>query len=66
MDAGQDDVLEWVFGVAAGQRGVARLADLPEETTLQKNMKAFLADGGKVGVATGRLTDVTEWGGNTK
>lgn len=66
MDAEPDDVLEWVFGVAAGQRGTVSLADLPEGTTLQKNMKAFLADGGKVGVATGRLTNATEWRGNTK
>ena len=51
-----DAALEWVFHVAAGQREGLRLADLPEETSLQRQMKADLLQGGKPGAAAGRLT----------
>lgn len=44
------DWREWVF-----QRCPASLADLPERTSLQRNMKQFLLSGGKVGTGTGRL-----------
>lgn len=44
------DWREWVF-----QRSSAPLEDLPERTSLQRNMKQFLLGGGKVGTGTGRL-----------
>ena len=50
-----DDVLQWVFGLAEGQKAGAKLDELPEDTTLRRNMKALLRSGGKVGVAVGRL-----------
>ena len=49
------DCLEWVFQLAPGQIESADLSSLPEKTTLQKNMKAFLLSGGKVGCADGFL-----------
>lgn len=44
------DWREWVF-----QRDPAPIADLPERTSLQRAMKQFLLDGGKVGIGIGRL-----------
>jgi hypothetical protein len=43
-------VLDWVY---PGEK--AELEDLPENTILQKNMKTFLLNGGKVGWAKGRI-----------
>ncbi len=54
-DPDADDVLQWVFGLAEGQKADAKLDRLPEDTTLRRNMKALLLSGGKVGVAVGRL-----------
>ncbi|WP_240542217.1 acyltransferase domain-containing protein [Bifidobacterium felsineum] len=45
-----DDWREWVF-----QRNNAPIAELPERTSLQRNMKRFLLGGGKVGIGIGRL-----------
>ena len=50
-----NDVLQWVFGLAESQKASARLEDLPEDTSLRRNAKAFLLDGGRIGTATGLL-----------
>lgn len=42
--------IEWVF-----QRNDLPLNDLPEDTLLRKNMKAYLLQGGKVGWSRGKL-----------
>lgn len=44
------DWREWVF-----QRCAAPIPDLPEHTSLQRNMKRFLLAGGKVGIGIGCL-----------
>lgn len=49
------DVLEWVFRLTEGQQKTTPLERLPEETSLQRSMKAFLLHGGKVGTARARL-----------
>ena len=50
-----NDVLEWVFKLAAAQQKNVDLARLPEDTSLQRSMKAALLAGKKIGVAHGRL-----------
>ncbi len=55
VDPGDDNALEWVFRVAQGQRETVRIADLPEETGLQRKMKALLLAGEKPGSGTGIL-----------
>ena len=55
-DPEPNDVLEWVFRLTEGQQKTTALKDLPEETSLQRAMKAFLLSGGKVGTARGRLS----------
>lgn len=45
-----DDFLEWVF-----KRKDLALEDLPEETSLQRKMKAYLLKGGKIGEAYGEI-----------
>ena len=47
--------LEWVFYVAEGQRDSVKMEDLPEETSLQRKMKALLRSGRKPGSARGTL-----------
>ena len=47
--------LEWVFHIAAGQQAAMNPAAFPEETTLQRKMKADYLAGGKPGSALGRL-----------
>ncbi len=42
--------MEWVF-----KKGDIPLKDLPENTTLQRRMKAYLLQGGRVGEAFGVL-----------
>ena len=54
-DPEDDAALEWVFHVARGQRDALSPAGLPEETSLQRRMKADLLAGGKPGAARGRL-----------
>ncbi|NEG89539.1 hypothetical protein GFD25_05965 [Bifidobacterium aerophilum] len=44
------DWREWVF-----RRSPLPVEALPEDTSLQRNMKRFLLDGGKVGTGTGQL-----------
>ena len=46
-----DAALEWVFHVAGGQREGLDLSALPEETSLQRKMKALLLAGRKPGAA---------------
>lgn len=48
-----DDVLEWVFHLTKEQQKSLPLSELPEDTSLQKKMKALLLAGGKVGTASG-------------
>jgi hypothetical protein len=50
-----DDVLQWVFGLSEAQKAGCRLEDLPENTTLRRNMKALMRAGGSVGIAEGFL-----------
>lgn len=45
------EFLSWVYG-----RADIPPRELPEDTTLRRNMKAFLLGGGKVGAATGVLS----------
>ena len=47
--------LEWVFSVAEGQRESVKMEDLPENTSLQRKMKAMLLAGKKPGSARGTL-----------
>ena len=49
------DCLEWVFHVAGGQMKNISLLNLPGNTSLQKNMKKLLLEGGHVGNASGVL-----------
>lgn len=52
VDENADDVLEWVFG-----RNDLALQDLPENTTLQRNLKKYMLAGGKVGIGYGTLLE---------
>src|SRR5699024_8014369 len=45
-----DSFLTWVY-----KRPDIPVADLPEDTSLQRNLKKYLLAGGKVGEAKGRL-----------
>lgn len=70
VDADADDYLEWVFHFAAGQQdGIRQLLSdssaesrkelirrLPEDTSLQRNMKAYVLQGGRIGIGEGFLT----------
>lgn len=49
-DDNAEDWREWVF-----QRSQAPVGELPETTSLQRNMKRYLLSGGKVGTGIGRL-----------
>lgn len=51
-----NDVLEWVFRLTDAQQKETALEDLPENTSLQRSMKAFLLSGGRVGAARGWLS----------
>lgn len=48
----EDGFMEWVFG-----RRDIPVHQLPEQTSLQRRMKAYLMNGGRVGEASGRLLD---------
>ena len=50
-----DAALEWVFYVAEGQREGMDISRLPEDTSLQRKMKAMLMEGRKPGAAKGVL-----------
>ena len=50
-----DTALEWVFYVAEGQREGLDLSRLPEDTSLQRKMKAMLLEGRKPGAGKGVL-----------
>lgn len=47
----KEDYKEWVF-----KNPALTLADLPEDTTLQRSMKRYLEQGGNIGVGIGWLT----------
>lgn len=51
-----EDVLEWVYRLTKEQQKSLLYSELPEETSLQKKMKAFLLAGGRIGVASGVFT----------
>jgi|GEM_PF-766811 len=51
-----NDVLEWVFKLTEKQQEGIDLADLREDSSLQRRMKAYLLDGGKVYIAHGVMT----------
>ncbi len=51
------DYLEWVYKLGGSAKDNCKLTELPEQTTLQKNMKQYLLDGGKVGIVIGVLID---------
>ncbi len=53
------DCIEWVFHVAGEQTDSVDIKALPEDTSLQRNMKKLLLSGGKVGNASGIL--VRKW-----
>ena len=55
VDPEDDSALEWVFRVAEGQRAALDLSALPEDTSLQRLMKADLLAGGRPGSARGTL-----------
>lgn len=48
-----NDVLEWVFKLTEKQQEGIDLADLREDTSLQRKMKAYLLSGGQVYIAHG-------------
>lgn len=50
VDYSDTEYMDWVFKT----RGIP-VKDLPEDTTLQKNMKRHLRNGGKIGNGSGRL-----------
>ena len=50
-----DAALEWVFYVAEGQRKELDISRLPENTSLQRKMKAMIMKGGKPGAGKGVL-----------
>ena len=50
-----DAALEWVFYVAEGQRKELDISRLPEDTSLQRKMKAMIMKGRKPGAAKGVL-----------
>lgn len=52
VDYENNDYMEWVF-----KRPDLALEDLPEDTSLQRNLKKFLLNGGKVGEAIGILEE---------
>ena len=55
-DPESDAALEWVFHVAHGQRAGLNPAALPEQTTLQRRMKALILAGRLPGSASGVLS----------
>ena len=54
-DLTDDAALEWVFHIAEGQRAAMNAAALPEDTSLQRRMKADLLAGGHPGSGRGCL-----------
>ena len=52
-----DAALEWVFYVAERQREGLDISRLPEDTSLQRKMKAMLMEGRKPGAAKGVLVN---------
>lgn len=54
-DYEEEDYLEWVFRCRPTSVRLKGYGCLPEETSLQKRMKAHLLGGGKIGAGFGRL-----------
>ncbi|MBO4299893.1 MAG: family 20 glycosylhydrolase [Clostridia bacterium] len=55
VDAGSNGALGWVFQLTGEQQKDVRIESLPENTTLQRRVKALLLAGGAVGAASGVL-----------
>lgn len=55
VDPEARDALYWVYHLSKAQQETTPLEQYPEETTLQRGMKAFLLAGGKIGAASGEL-----------
>lgn len=53
VDPDATDYLEWVYKIASGQQDSVKMEDLREDTSLQRKMKRYLKNGGKVGIAWG-------------
>lgn len=53
VDPDATDYLEWVYKIASGQQDSVKMEDLREDTSLQRKMKRYLQNGGKVGIAWG-------------
>ena len=64
-DPEDDTALEWVFYVAQGQREGLDTGRLPEDTSLQRRMKAMLLKGRKPGSASGVLVRAFAGGGDS-
>lgn len=56
-DPESKEYLEWVYKVNTSFLDEHEPSELPEDTSLQKNMKKYLLGGGKVGMAAGVLLD---------
>lgn len=50
-----NDFLEWVYKIPGSELNNVNLLTLSEDTSLQRNMKEFLLQGGKIGDASGVL-----------
>ncbi|MBQ8162673.1 MAG: family 20 glycosylhydrolase [Clostridia bacterium] len=59
-DQEDNGAISWVYQLTGQQARDVVLSELPERTTLQKNMKAFLLKGGKAGAAKGKLVRAFE------
>ena len=51
----EKDFIGWIFGLAKEQIKSVVLSELPEKTTLQRNTKKLLLEGGNIGSASGIL-----------
>ena len=54
-DPDDSSALEWVFYIAGGQRSTFKPEELPENTSLQKKLKALYLKGVNAGAARGIL-----------
>ena len=54
-DPSDDSVTEWVFKLPGSLRESYQVEDLPENTSLQRSMKQWMAKGGCVGSGYGKL-----------
>ena len=55
IDLESEEYLEWVYKLKPDTMNIYDYKEFPENTSLQRNMKQYLIDGGKIGMATGVL-----------